>query len=250
MGVLRWRSGAAGVSVSTGGSTTTVMPPPDPTGSVEAANQLFARGDKIYIAGCLICGTWVLGPIGAAIVIYGLVLMRRAERAGADIRPWAITLVGGFIMVDTTVNMVAWGFDVFPAHDTLLGRSLWVDYGHLVDGGYLLYNNSTALGGVADHGEKAVQIAMVVMAMPIKLAACFGFLRRKRWGIQWMIISYWMYFLLWMIYLTNMLEDFTLRFGASSTGVLGFWLLVNIPFLGPLVLLPYLHTVRAEDWDY
>jgi hypothetical protein len=183
------------------------------------------------------------------ILIYGLLLMRRAEKAGAKIRPWAITLVGGFILVDTSVNMVAWGFDLFPAHDTLVGRSLWVDYGRLVDGAYMLYHNSTAFGGVADHGEKSVQIAMVVMSMPIKLAACFGFLKMKRWGLQWMIISYWMYFLIWMIYLPNMLFDFPLRYGASGTGVLGFWLLVNVPFLGPLVLLPYLHTVRGEDWE-
>jgi hypothetical protein len=223
--------------------------PPEPAAPPDAAQRLASRADKWYITGCLICGTWVLGPIGAVILIYGLLLMRRAEKAGAKIRPWAITLVGGFILVDTSVNMVAWGFDLFPAHDTLVGRSLWVDYGRLVDGAYMLYHNSTAFGGVADHGEKSVQIAMVVMSMPIKLAACFGFLKMKRWGLQWMIISYWMYFLIWMIYLPNMLFDFPLRYGASGTGVLGFWLLVNVPFLGPLVLLPYLHTVRGEDWE-
>ena len=43
--------------------------------------QLTTRGNKLSIAGCLICGTWVLGPIGAVILLYGLLLMRRAERA-------------------------------------------------------------------------------------------------------------------------------------------------------------------------
>jgi hypothetical protein len=222
-------------------------PPPEPTGH-EWADRLAGKGDKLFVIGCLICGTWVLGPIGAAILIYGMVLMRRAEQAGAEIRPWAITLVGGFILVDTSVNLIAWGFDLFPAHDTVVGRSLWIDYGRLVDGAYIFYHNATAFGGVMDHGEKSVQLAMVIMSMPIKLAACFGFLKMKRWGLQWMIISYWMYFLIWLIYLPNIMFDFPLRYGASSTGVIGFWLCVNIPFLGPLVLLPYLHTIPAEEW--
>lgn len=253
MGVLRWRP-AGGANMSATAITPTLAgrtaaPPPAPAGPLEAAERLYKRADKLYIAGCLICGTWVLGPIGAVIIIYALVLMRRAQNAGANIRPWAITLVGGFILVDTSVNMIAWGFDLFPAHDTVVGRSLWVDYGRMVDGAYILFHNSTPFGGVANPGEKSVQLAMVIMSMPIKLAACFGFLKMKRWGLQWMIISYWMYFLIWIIYLPNVLFDFPLRYGASSTGVLGFWLLVNVPFLGPLVLLPYLHTVRPEIWE-
>ena len=116
----------------------------------------------------MICGTCVLGPIGAAILLYGLLLMKRAERAGAQVRPWAITLVGGFILVDTSVNMVAWGFDLGPAHDTLVGRS--------------------------------------------------------RTENTWKI------------------------FDAIGAGFLGFCVLVSVPFLGRLVLLPYVHTVRGEDW--
>jgi hypothetical protein len=252
MSFLRSRYG--GPTVSAAVATTAReqregAPPPEGSAGLDAAQRLAKRGDVLYIVGCLVCGTWVLGPLGGAILVYGLILMRRAQRAGADIRPWAITLVGGFILVDTSVNMYAWGFDLFPAHDTVIGRSLWVDYGRLVDGAYILHHNATAFGGVADHGEKSVQFAMVVMSMPIKLAACFGFLKRKKWGLQWMIISYWMYFLIWLIYLPNMIMDFPLRYGASSTGVVGFWLLVNVPFLGPLVLLPYLHTLQADDWE-
>jgi hypothetical protein len=256
MGVFRPTRGASsGATVSASVISPSPLgtgagaPLPQPASALDAAQRLAARGNKLYIIGCLICGTWVLGPIGAVILLYGLLLMRRAEKAGASIRPWAITLVGGFILVDTSVNMVAWGFDLGPAHDTLIGRSLWVDYGRMVDGAYMLFHNSLPFGGVADHGEKSVQIAMVIMSMPIKLAACFGFLKMKRWGLQWMIISYWMYFLIWIIYLPNVLMDFPLRYGAYSTGVLGFWLIVNVPFLGPLVLLPYLHTVRGSDWE-
>jgi len=212
------------------------------------AEQLAARGDKMYLTGCMICGTWVLGPIGAIFVVYGLLLMRRAEKAGAVIRPWAVTLIGGFILVDTVVNFAAWGLDLLPAHDTGLGRSIWIDYGQLVDGGYVYNYNHNSVGGVFDSGEKSVQIGMVILAMPIKLAAAIGFLKMKQWGLQWTIIAYWMYFLCWTIYLPNILLDFPYRFGSSDFGVAGFWGLVNVPFLGPLFLLPYLHTVRRDRW--
>jgi hypothetical protein len=212
------------------------------------AQAMAERGDRFFIAGCIVCGTWVLGPIGVVLLLYGMLLMRRAERGGAAVRSWAVTLVGGFILVDTSVNFFAWGMDLFPAHDGILGSSLWVDYGRLVDGGYMYGYNSRAMGGVADNGEKSVQLAMVLMGMPIKMVAAWGFLKMKQWGLQWTLISYWMYFAFWMVYLTNMTMDFPLRFGSSDFGVLGFWLLVNVPFLGPLVLLPYLHTVRRDLW--
>jgi hypothetical protein len=212
------------------------------------AEAMAERGDRYFIGGCLVCGTWLLGPIGVIILAYGMLLMRRAQRQGAAIRPWAITLIGGFILVDTSVNFFAWGFDLLAAHDSVLGRSLWMGYGQLVDGGYMFGYNTRSMGGVADNGEKGVQLAMVLMGMPIKMVAAWGFLKMKQWGLQWTLIAYWMYFGFWMIYLTNMTMDFPLRFGSSDFGVLGFWLLVNVPFLGPLVLLPYLHTVRRDLW--
>jgi len=222
-----------------------------PTHSPEAiarAEAMAARGDKFFIGGCLVCGTWVLGPIGVVILLYGMWLMRRAQRAGAEIRSWTVTLIGGFILVDTSVNFFAWGLDLLPGHDTIVGSTLWIDYGRLVDGGYMYGYNSRALGGVADSGEKSVQLGMVLLAMPIKMVGAWGFLKMRQWGLQWTLISYWMYFLCWVIYLPNMIMNFPVRFGSSDFGVLGFWLLVNVPFLGPLALLPYLHTVRRDRW--
>jgi hypothetical protein len=212
------------------------------------AEAMARRGDWYYIGGCIICGTWVLGPIGVALLLYGMVLLRRAQLRGVEIRPWAVTLIGGFVLVDSSVNFLAWGLDLFPAHGTFLGKSVWTGYGHLVDGGYMFGYNTSPVGGVADPGEKSIQMAMVLMAMPMKGAAAYGFLKMKQWGLQWMLISYWMYFLLWMIYLPNYMLQFPLRAGGSDFGVLGFWLLVNVPFLGPLCLLPYLHTVRRDRW--
>ena len=212
------------------------------------AQAMAHRGDRWFIAGCVVCGTWVLGPIGVIILAYGMWLMRKAQQRGANIRSWTITLIGGFILVDTSVNFFAWGMDLFPAHDSMIGRSLWMGYGQLVDGAYMYNYNQAAVGGVNDAGEKGVQVGMVLMGMPIKMVAAYGFLKMKQWGLQWTVISYWMYFAFWMVYLTNMLMEFPLRFGSSDFGVIGFWLLVNVPFLGPLVLLPYLHTVRRDLW--
>ncbi|HEY1973690.1 MAG TPA: hypothetical protein VGH89_37470, partial [Pseudonocardia sp.] len=67
------------------------------------AEAMARRGDWYFIGGCITCGTWVLGPIGVALLLYGMVLMRRAQRRGVDIRPWAVTLIGGFILVDSSV---------------------------------------------------------------------------------------------------------------------------------------------------
>ena len=36
------------------------------------AVALKQRGDMLFYAGCLVCGTWVLGVIGAAILLYGV----------------------------------------------------------------------------------------------------------------------------------------------------------------------------------
>lgn len=233
---------------ATRGTTTAVTQSKADADALAEAQAMAERGDKFFIGGSIICGTWLAGPIGVAILLYGMWLMRKAELRGATIRPWTITLIGGFILIDTSVNFIAWGFDLFPAHDAVLGRSLWMDYGQLLDGGYMYNYNTTSMGGVANHGEKSVQLGMVLMGMPIKLVGAWGFLKLKQWGLQWTIIAYWMYFAFWMVYLTNLTMDFPLRYGSSDYGVLGFWLLVNLPFLGPLVLLPYLHTVRRDLW--
>lgn len=207
------------------------------------------RADLFFYFGCLLCGTWVLGAIGAPILLYGMYLLRQAELRGEAIRPWSITIVGGLMLVDASVNFLAWGLDLLPAHYSMLGRSLWIDYGMFADGGYALHYNTSTVGGVAVPVEKSVQIGMVLMAMPIKIAAAWGLLHMKRWGLQWSIIGNWLYMICWVIYAPGMSLQFETRFGTSEFGVLGFWLMGGIPFLGPLVLLPYLHTVNRELWS-
>jgi hypothetical protein len=214
----------------------------------EAGARLARRADIWFFVGCLLCGTWVLGPIGAPMIGYGMWLMRKAQLARHPIRPWSVTVIGGLVLVDSAVNMLAWAFDLLPAHDTLIGRTLWVDYGLLLDGGYALFHNTTGPGGVAVDGEKAIAFASILMVFPLRIAAAWGLLNMKRWGLQWTIMGNWLYLCLWIIYAANMSLDYPLRFGTSDFGVLGFWLFAGIPFCGPVVMLPYLHTVNRELW--
>lgn len=221
------------------------------------AVKLKKRGDTLFFTGCLICGSWVFGLIGAPILIYGLYLLRKAQLRGAAIRPWSITIIGGLILVDASVNYLAWGLDLLPAHYSMLIRSLWINYGMFGDGGYALYYNlpeqlhynTAAIGGVSVPIEKSIQIACIILVMPIRIAGAWGLLQMKRWGLQWSILGNWMYLTLWIIYAAAMTYQFDLRFGTSEFGVLGFWLIGGLPFLGPLVLLPYLHTVNRELWS-
>lgn len=221
---------------------------PSGSGPTSAARALAEKGDKWFFIGAAVLGTWFLGPIGLPIMLFGLYMLRRAEKQGAVIRPWAVLMLGGLMLVDASGNFLLWATDLFWAHDTLIGRTLWIDYGLAFDGGYATNYNTTALGGMALGSEKAVEFTFVLVIMPIKMAAAWGFMKMKRWGLQWAIISNWMYFMGWLAYVVQQAADFSLRFGISEFGVTGMWIFGLIPFMGPLVLLPYLHTVNKELW--
>lgn len=232
----------------------TVTPPEKGTTTTPSAptktdfKEIYRRGDFWFFVGCLLCGTWVLGPIGAPILVFGMLLIRKAQLGGFPIRPWTVTVVGGLALIDSSVNGLAWGIDLF-AHDTWVSRTLWTDYGQLVDGGYMLFYNSQAMGGLPDHGERALEISTVMLVMPIKGMAAWGFLKMKRWGLQWLILGNWLYVSIWVSYAANMSTNYELRYGSSDFGVIGFWLVAGIPFCGPMILLPYLHTVNKELWN-
>lgn len=230
-------------------SATVEAPRPAGPSPSSAAEVLASKGDRWFFAGCLICGTWVFGPIGAPFVIAGLLMMRRAEAAGALVRPWTVTIVGGLMLVDSSVNMMAWGVDNLWAHQSISGRTLFAGYGLFGDGAYAAFYNTTSVGGVSIPGEKAAQFSFVYLVMPLKIAAAWGLLKMHRWGLQWAIISNWLYFCVWAGYVVLMSLDFERRFGISDNGVLGFWIEGGLPFLGPVVLLPYLHSVNKELWN-
>ena len=221
------------------------------------AEALKKRGDWLFCVGCLVCGTWIFGAIGAVMLLYGAYLLYRAQQSGATVRSWSITLVGGLILLESSINYLAWGLDLLPAHQTTLVRSLWINYGLFGDGGYALYYNlpaplsynTAALGGVSVPLEKSIQTAAIMLVMPIRIAAAWGLLNMKRWGLQWSVIGNWMWLTLGIISMAGMAFQYDLRFGTSEFGVLGFWLVGGVRFLAPLVVLPYLHTVNRDRWS-
>lgn len=215
--------------------------------SSEAAAR-YERGNVLFVLGCLVCGTVVLGPIGAVILLVGIRMMRRAQHAGATIRPWTLTLIAGLILVDSSVNYLAWGIDVLWSHDTLIGRTFFVNYGHIGDGAYLVFHNANHLGGTYVGGEKAISIVMLAVIFPMRIAAAWGLLQMKRWGLRWSIIANWLYFAIWVAYAANMALSFPIRFGLSDYGVLGWFLMAFLPFMGPIIELPYLHTVDKDEF--
>jgi hypothetical protein len=80
---------------------------------------------------------------------------------------------------------------------------------------------------------------------PMRIAAAWAFIKMKRWGLQMMIVTSWMYVAFWMAYVANLYQDFDARMGASDWGNLGIWFIL-IVYATPFVILPYLYTVNKE----
>ena len=226
-------------------------------GLESGASSLQARGDALFAAGCMLAGSLVLGLVGAIVALIGLYVLRKADRAEVLDRPWALTFVAGWILLESAIRYIGFGFDLLPTHNLPIVRSLWIDYGMFVDGGYALhYNlprplhyNSAAIGGISVPIEKSIQIAGLILVLPIRIAAAWGLLKMKRWGLQWSIVGCWMYLTLSIIGMAAMANQFELRFGSSEFGVIGYWLVTGLPLLGSVVILPYLHSVNRRAFD-
>jgi hypothetical protein len=214
----------------------------------EDPQAMAARADKFLFLGILCTGTLVLGPIGVPITIYALRLLRKAEKAGAAIRPWIVTAIGTFVMIDAAMNFLVWSIDLFPAHDAFLGLTIWPNgYGRMLDGGYYIHYNTMSLGGTIFEGEKALEIASTLILFPWRVMACWGFLKMKRWGLQNMVITTWLYIFLWVAYMAEIQMNWPNRFGASLYGFTGYWVF-SVWFFGPFIVLPYFYTVNRERW--
>jgi len=220
-----------------------------PDGRTELSPEV-TKANRLFCLGCMVCGSWILGPVGAVMMLVALRRLWTAQRAGATIRPWLITIIAGFILLDSSGNFLFWGLDLFPAHDTLIGRTMWENYGRAIDGAYspMFFHNATALGGSAVPGEKALQVLAMFVVFPMKAAAAWGLLNMRRWGLQWSMIAHWCYLCLWIMYMVNMSAQFPLRFGTSDFGVAGLWF-VFLPYVGPVILLPWLHTQDRRLWN-
>jgi hypothetical protein len=202
------------------------------------------RADRWLIVGSILMGTLVLGPIGLPIFCRGVVLFRRAERAGLSVRPMMVTLIGYVIIIDAAINSIGWGLDVFANH-ALITRTIFTAWGNLMDGGYFWHYNELWIGGAGAPGEKAWIIICIVVVFPMRIAAAIGFLQMKRWGQQWMIVTCWFGLITWLGYILNMTMYADVRYAGVAFPVIGWWL-YNIFYITPFLAIPYLHTVNRE----
>src|SRR5262249_40308626 len=93
------------------------------------------RADKWLIAGALLMGANVPGIFGLPLFLYGLALLRRAQRAGLPVRPTMVTLIGYLVILDAGLNLQGWILDMVANH-SLIYRVLYTAWGNAFDAGY------------------------------------------------------------------------------------------------------------------
>lgn len=210
----------------------------------EESKRAQRKADRWLIVGTVLMGTLVLGPIGLPIFCRGVLLFRKAERAGLSVRPLMVTLIGYVIILDAAINSIGWGLDVFANH-ALVTRTIFTAWGNLMDGGYFWHYNELWIGGAGAPGEKAWIIVCIVVVFPMRIAAAIGFLQMKRWGHQWMVVTCWFGVIAWLGYILNMTMYADVRYAGTAFPVFGWWM-YNIFYITPFLAIPYLHTVNRE----
>jgi hypothetical protein len=228
------------------GAPPSVVPDTVHTVVPETDSSAVKAADRWLFIGAALTGSMIFSPIGLVVLVIGFVKSAQARRSGEFVRPTAVTLFGMFAMCDAAGSAVGWSLDIW-AHDTRVVQWGLTGWGRLVDGAYYLDYNSLSMGGAAGAGEKSWIAFCVMCVFPARMAAAYGFLKLKRWGYQWMIITSWAYIFLWLGYLVNMLANFPERFGASVFGVTGWWVF-DIWYMTPFVILPWLYALDKRRW--
>ena len=216
-------------------------------GGAAIRTPLSDRADRWLLAGALCCGTVVLGPLGLIFITVGLMKLRRARRLGEWARPMAVTVFGMFALVDASINMVGWSLALY-AHDTHMLQTMSFGFGRMLDGGYYRNYQFGWLGGVSDPAERSFALLSVAMIFPARMVAAWAFIKRRRWGFRWMVLTGWAYVFLWTGYLTNLLLNFPHRLGNSLYGVTGWWAF-NVFYMTPFLTLPWLYALNRRRWN-
>ena len=202
------------------------------------------RADWFILGRGALIGTTILGLIGLPFFLYGLAIIRKAEKDGLPVRPYMMTFVGALVLVDGFLNTMGYMIDVFANH-SLVVRVFEIGWGLMLDGGYVWGFNDQWWGGTGAPGEKSWEIAMVFVLFPMRVAAAWGFLKMKRWGLQWLVISCWMGVFSWVGYTFNMTTYWEIRFVDTAWPVYGWWI-YSIWYITPFIVLPYLYTINRE----
>jgi hypothetical protein len=203
--------------------------------------------DRYLLWGCVLCGTMIMGILGVPFLVRAYRLHRRALAEGRVVRPTLVTVVGAIVLIDAVLNILMWGVDWLPAHDASVVRNMMTNGGRLTDAGYFLGYNTTPLGGTSITTEKAFQFAGMLVLYPMRVAAVWGFLKMKRWGLQYLIVNSWIYLFFLIAYVAAFTLEFGWRFPNTGFGIVGWWI-INIPYFYAFLILPYLFTVDREAW--
>ncbi|OBB95722.1 hypothetical protein [Mycobacterium sp. 852002-40037_SCH5390672] len=209
--------------------------------------SLVQAADRWLVTGAVLTGSLIFSPIGLVVIAIGFIKTAKAKGSGAFVRPAAVTLFGMFAMVDAAANFLGWSLDVW-AHDSRIVQWAFTGWGRLVDGAYYLDYNHLWAGGAAAAGEKSWEFFCILGLFPARLAAAYGFIKLKRWGYRWMIITSWAYIMVWMGYIVNMVVNFPERFGSSVFGVTGWWVF-DIWYMTPFLTLPWLYALDRRRWS-
>jgi hypothetical protein len=92
------------------------------------------RGDRYLLIAIIIGGSWAFGAFAIPFMYLAYRWYARAQREGTLARPWSVTIIGAFVLIDSSINFFGWGTDLLWSHDTPLMQTLWPGYGKLVDG--------------------------------------------------------------------------------------------------------------------
>ena len=210
----------------------------------EQSRKAQRSADKWLIAGALLLGTNAAGIFGLPLFLFGLKKLRDATKAGLSVRPLMVTLIGYLVMVDAGLNLQGWILDLVGNH-TLIYRVLYTAWGNVFDAGYFWHYNQLWIGGASAPGEKAWEVALVLVVFPMRIAASIAFLQMKRWGYQWLIVTCWFGVVIWVGYTMNMTVFADVRYDGVVFPVIGWWI-YDIMYITPFLAIPYLHTVNRE----
>jgi hypothetical protein len=95
-------------------------------------------------------GSWAFGVLAIPFAVLTYKYLNKAQKVGQLTRPWAVTIIGAFVLIDSSINFFGWGTDLLWSHNTVLRQTLWPGYGKLVDGGYYIDYNGGPLGGLSN----------------------------------------------------------------------------------------------------
>lgn len=212
------------------------------------ADPELVRADRHLLAANVLAGTCLLAPLAVPSVVIAFRRLNNLARRGRLVRPWSVTIVAMFAMIDAGANFWGWSVDVF-AHDVPLIQTFHNLWGKIAEGGYYIDYNSTPIGGYGNAADKTLQVFGLLFAYPMRMAAGWGFLKMKRWGLQAMIYSTFIHMAFLASYVAMYCLQFDLAAGSSLFGPLGYWA-IALPMTSSFVTLPYLITLRRDGfWD-